>query len=754
MKSLIVWLSSLMTVLILTPLLADTAPIPRKVVALYDSNSYLDLWFTRALQYVAMPTEHAGLIVDYCDIQDGFPDIKEDPSVIGVVIWDLRDIKSEIAEKYVRWLLEVMDGGKKIVMFNSFPPDSLDPDREMEEAISRFWKKMGLEVVDWESQTYSTEIVYEDPKLMNFERNYIGVMSPYPMMEIVSNAVTSHLTVKNLRLPNKEFTLVATGPHGSYVAEDYGLYKQYYDDRDYIKWFFNPFSFFRLAFNTDALPKPDTTTMAGRRIYYSQIDGDGWNSISDVEKYRKSKSLSSEVILQEIIAPHPDLPVTVAPIGGDLDLTWVGVPQSIEIAKDIFELDHVEIGSHTYSHPFEWGFFQNYKPQDEEPYFDKYQYGTWEDTTLLDEFKSFVEKKDGEEVKIRESEFRYPKKLSQGYVIPRAYANKPFSIELEIQGSINFINKIAPAGKKVAILQWSGDCAPFAKALKLTSEARVGNINGGDTIFDRNYSSYAWVRPLSRTTKGERQIYSSMSNENLYTNLWTEKFYGFKQLLQTFENTNIPIRVKPLNLYYHMYSGEKLASLRALQQNIEFIKKQEIIPIKTSEFVKIVEGFYSTQIYPAGEMAWKIVGRGKLQTIRFDKAVLRGIDFEKSKGVIGQRHLHGSLYVYLDEKVEEPLIALKEIEDYFHEPLSALPYLVSSRWSVDGLERQNESHWSFIVRGYGNGEMTWRVPSDGEYRIKFDDREMIVSSNDKHLHFTIVSSALEPKTIDIEKKGS
>jgi len=28
------------------------------------------------------------------------------------------------------------------------------------------------------------------------------------------------------------------------------------------------------------VPKPDTTTLAGRRIYYSHIDGDGWKELT------------------------------------------------------------------------------------------------------------------------------------------------------------------------------------------------------------------------------------------------------------------------------------------------------------------------------------------------------------------------------------------------------------------------------------------------------------------------------------------
>ena len=67
------------------------------------------------------------------------------------------------------------------------------------------------------------------------------------------------------------------------------------------------------AFATDDLPKPDTTTLAGRRIYYSHIDGDGWRNVSLADEYAGHQVISARVILEEAIRPFPDLPVTVSP---------------------------------------------------------------------------------------------------------------------------------------------------------------------------------------------------------------------------------------------------------------------------------------------------------------------------------------------------------------------------------------------------------------------------------------------------------
>src|SRR5260370_34350443 len=109
-----------------------------------------------------------------------------------------------------------------------------------------------------------------------------------------------------------------------------------------------------MAFNSGDLPKPDTTTLMGRRIFYSHVDGDAWRNVTEVTGYKSKRALSAEVILNEVIRAFPDLPVTVAPIAADLDPAWYGTRASLEIAKRILAQRNVEAGTHTYSHPLDW----------------------------------------------------------------------------------------------------------------------------------------------------------------------------------------------------------------------------------------------------------------------------------------------------------------------------------------------------------------------------------------------------------------
>ena len=113
----------------------------------------------------------------------------------------------------------------------------------------------------------------------------------------------------------------------------------------------------------------------GAGVYQSlDIDGDGWRNVSLVKGYRKDQIYSSRVVLEEAIAPYPDLPITVGPIAADLDPEWSGDPEAQQIAREIFALPQVEVGHHTYSHPFEWGFFEEYTTLKEAPFATLYKH--------------------------------------------------------------------------------------------------------------------------------------------------------------------------------------------------------------------------------------------------------------------------------------------------------------------------------------------------------------------------------------------
>jgi hypothetical protein len=285
------------------------------------------------------------------------------------------------------------------------------------------------------------------------------------------------------------------------------------------------------------------------------------------------------------------------------------------------------------------------------------------------------------------------------------------------------------------------------------------NINGGDTRMDPEFPSYAWVSPIGLQSGEQQQIYASGSNENTYTHLWTDRFFGFQFLTRTLKNTDTPIRVKPHNIYYHMYSGDKLPGLVAVVENYKYARTQEIAPVTTARFAAVADGFYSATFTPVGPATWRVENRDGLQTIRFDRATLQTVDFEKSSGVLGQRHFQGSLYVALDPEVGAPMIALKPTRTMGDLPSSAVPYLVESRWEISGLQR-TKTGFSFDAWGYGAGDSTWRVPVAGRYAIRIRKAKGAISElfaqteSNQLLKLRLGQDGIEKVHVDVVIEGA
>jgi len=710
-----------------TPAIAEEV-VPRTIIALYDSrgdgiaDSYLHTM-------AEMPLNHLGLNVEYHDIREPLPDIEKRQDVRGVLTWFFTDTKMD-SDTYFKWALGVVNSGKKYVVMG---PLGVADEQNLSSSIvaNKFLEKIGVRMLEnWVENPFDVTYSYNTPDMFLDPGLFKWNPSPYLTMRGIGEQTKVHLSVHKENAPGYDSDLVITSPGGGYIAGNYIFRSNMREGEEISQWKINPLEFFRLAFATDDLPKPDTTTIAGRRIYYSHIDGDGWNNRTQLEEYREKPILSSQVIMDKAIKPFPDLPVTLTIIAADIDPEWVGTNESRAIAKEFFALPQVEAGTHTYSHPFYWQIFAYDDKRLEIPYLKLYNTPTWQPkiTTLKD---------------VAALRAKAPA-IPPGYTVPRAYANEPFNLNKEIEGSIKELTPLLPKGKKIEILTWSGNCLPWEEVVRLTRKAGIQNINGGDSRSDPEYPGYASLAAIGRPVGKERQIYASSSNENTYTNMWSDNFHAHRYLQKTLDNSESPVRLKPMNIYYHLYTGEREASLNGLLSNLAYARSQNIAPITTSHYTRIAEGFYDTRIIATAPDTWRIDKRGALETIRFDRHTLQSVDFQRSKGVIGQRHLHGSLYVYLDASVAQPVIALKAEEHNYDAPEDNIQYLVESRWLISGV-RRHEDRLDFTAQGFGAGEMVWQMPSPGHYSVSVGGTVKTIEVGDDHLLKVILEqNALQP----------
>lgn len=724
------WLAATLLALLASAAARAETLVPRTVIALYDGGEGRSYHFTRLHRAAEMPLNHLGLVVIPHDVSRGLPPPELMRGARGVITWfssaPIRD-----PQAYLAWLDEQMNEGLRVVMigdigFSLSSLSALAVRRRFERVMSR----IGIEWQgEWVSLTYGARIVAKEPAMVEFERVYPKVLQPYLRASAAGRDARAFLSIAR-QGQGDEDDLVVVGPAGGYIASGYAALLR--DDPPFVRaWYVNPFQFFRAAFATDDVPKLDTTTLSGRRIYYSHIDGDAWHNVVSLELYRDRRAVSAEVVFEQIVQKYRDLPVTVAPISADLDVTWYGNEEARALARRIFAMPNVEAGSHTHSHPFAWMFFRNPDPRREAPYLPRYPQrpgkslaeSVWDGGASAQPSGRAVEPIDGV------------------YERPRSYAVKPFDIGQEIEGSARIIQDLLPAGRRVEVMQWSGDTTPWAGVLAQTRKAGMRNINGGDPRMDGLFDSYAWVSPVARHVDGEWQIYSSGANENIYTDNWRRRFYAFRYLIDSLRNMETPVRIKPINLYYHFYSAEREEGLSSLLAILDYVRTQNVAPVATSRFAAIADGFLTGRLWQIGERQWRVENRGALQTVRFDRASMLAVDFARSRGIVGQTHFQGSLYVALDATVDEPVVALTDYQSPERAPDASMPYLVEARWHIERVERQDLS-WRFRGQGFGPGQFVWKVPAAGRFVVTADSGEgpntnTATAGGDGLLRFTV-----------------
>jgi hypothetical protein len=357
-----------------------------------------------------------------------------------------------------------------------------------------------------------------------------------------------------------------------------GGYDYFYQPRTFQKrWRINPFAFFEEAFGLAGMPRPDVSTLNGSRVFYTHIDGDGFNNITEMDYL----SLSSEVLLKRFFKRY-DLPFSLSIVVNDIDpASSLGGDRQLKVAREIFAMPNVEPASHTYTHPFDW--------------------------------------------------------------------SKPFDLEREITGALDFLNQhIALPNKPVRLLLWSGATNPNEAAVARADELGLFNINGGDGRFDSMRNSYSALAPLTTQVGNRTQFYTSNANDNIYGNDWTGPYYGLKNVVETWQKSESPRRIGAMNVYYHIFTGEKFASVKALETVYDYALTQPIAPMYTTEYVQLVQGFLSTDLARLNQDTWTATNYGSLRTLRFD-GEQRYPDFDRSENVIGYWHYQGALYVFLGE---------------------------------------------------------------------------------------------------------
>jgi len=562
-------------------------PVPRRVLVLYNGGETPALNYANAHRYLQMPLNHMGYVTDYVDVRTDLPAAVTPDRYAGVVSWFSGYVPAPRQAALSQWLQARLRDGMPLAVIGDW---GMAPDR----ALSRH---LGLAGDKVEPQV---------PLQQTHLAPMMGLENPLPLpsrqtelLQLTPDMARQAQPLVELRdARGRSFVAGAIAPWGGFVLDPNVLFE--IPGTEDARWLVDPFAFLQQALRLPAIPVPDTTTENGRRLLLAHVDGDGFPSLAEFS----GSPLAAQVLLKEVFEKYR-FPQTMSVIEAELAPDGLHPDLSArmeEVARKMFRLPHIEVGNHSYTHPFLWD--------------TSVQHGVFADNA---------------------------KEAARSLAMP-GYTT---DLKREIAGSTRYINeRLAPKDKPVKVFQWTGDTAPNAAALEISYQAGLLNINGGDTSISRANPSLTAIGGLGIRKGGYLQVYAPITNENIYTNLWTGPFYGFERAMETFEMTDSPRRIKPVGIYYHTYSASKPAALKALKKVYDWALAQPLHPVRTSEFITKVQDFYDYAMARDGA-GWRLrSSTGALRTVRLPQAL--GLPQPAtSQGVAGWRQGIEGAYVHL-----------------------------------------------------------------------------------------------------------
>ncbi len=635
-------------------------PLPRVVLALYDPRQIpgdvKEIQFLDVHQHVELPLNHLGLVVEYVDVTRPLPDPASRGDVIGALAWFPTQAAFDDPRPACRWLSGMMERGKRVVLLGQLGLYRKAAPSTLDPECAAAVKTLGVSAAGLATVDPLAVAITTATALMGFERRAAVDDPSAPLVRALPGSRAQLRVEIGEGQPPVE--PVTLTPRGGVALEPFLFYHNAQIEPHRKAWIVDPFAFFEDAFGVAGRPRPDPYTLSGRRVFMARLDGDGFFNVSENDRRRTAGAEFVAGFLDRM----PDTPFTIALISGYYDLALYRDPESLHLSRRAFSRPNVEPASHTHAHPLVW------------------------------------------------------RTLKSSLTIPRY---KP-SYAMETVGSVRKLEKLLPKGRSIGLLQWSGDCQPPEAAIAAAEDAGLLQMNGGGGRFDSAFPSLSHLFPIGRQAGSRRQIYAPVSNENDFTELWSARYYGYRDVLETFRRSGAPRRVKPVDVYVHFYSAERYASEKALRDVFAWARSQPLIPVFGGRYAAAARDFFRVTLESSGPGAFRILGGPDLRTARFD-AVSGTPDMGRSKGVIGWRREGSVLYVALDRSHNRE-IALSPRE-------TPGVRLEQADFEVDGWTPSRDGV-SFEKSGWWDGYCVLAGLRPGaRYRVRAGDFDRVLSAD-------------------------
>ena len=669
--------------------------IPRNVLVLVDTHSTdnplgIDLKLTSAQRFIGAPLNYLGLRYEFIDLaKQPLPSEIMMGRYAGIVMWLL---SGQNHPELGLWLKARINEGVHVAMFNSL---GFVPDNETAEFL-------GLQRVS-ANNVQRVEIASHDADMMGFEVQPVASrlqLVPYRLSEQGLLKGRSLLQLKDEY--GNRYDAAALTAWGGYVLAPYHIADLRFTEQ--TRWVLNPLKFLRAALQLPDVPMPDVTTEGGRRMLMVHIDGDGFASRAEI----KGAPFAAEVMQKEFLMRYK-LPTTVSVIEGEISSTGAhkDISPSLEnIAKQIFALPYIEGASHSYTHSLRWGA----------------------------ELKHAA----------HEGEEKNPEN-SHSIEIP----GYTFNLRREVQGSMDYINThLMPVGKKAQVFLWTGDCSPPADAIAEAYRHNYLNMNGGETLITQSNQSLTVVFSQGIRKAGWYQIYAPNQNENVYTNNWTGPFYGYQRVIETFNLTDLPYRLKPIDIYYHVYSASKAGAISALHKVYQWAMTRPLTPVYGSQYIRKVLDFESTTLAREGVTGDLLIRTGAdLRTLRLSGSR----PFSESSGgfgVAGITH-HADMP---ESAVTYLTLAAAQVRLPAHPDARNLPYIAEANGRISDFQRsKTASETRFTLTSNGASMFSLAQAQNCEVRV---DDQPIAAVHSTNSVYTQADHSIKPVESRTAKRGS
>jgi hypothetical protein len=576
--------------LLLLPFAAadEGVPVRRHVIVLMGGKRPLLETTDAAHAVLEMPMNHLGLVVLRRYLAEGPPPEPWLDDACAVVTYFTS--VGEACEWLWPWLeREVPRRKLRVVHFGNLGP-LLQPDPER---LTRWLAAFGLSYDDrYAEGAARVEVKLSEGCVLEADPRARAVhRGPRSEGNRVWVETRDRLAPEDARAP------VVTGAWGGLALDPWTLTEG--TDHEERRWHLDPFLFFGEALGVRGVPAPHPSVLNGRRMWFLQVDGDGFESLSSV----RPNTSSAQVMLDDVFR-HYALPFTVSVIVRSLaeDYLVVEPTPKMELARVILNLPNVEPASHGVLHTLRW-----------------------------------------------EEEAPPGATAGQGGLMWYAsLANYAYSRVNEVRESIRFINeRLLVPPRRCALMLWTGNALPPEEAILAATEMGARNLNGGVFRWDPWFDSVGFVSPWSRRVGKALQVYAGAANENDFEGFFDTMPGAFGHVAETIARSGAPRVLKPADVYAHFYSAENPVRLHALHALIRrFAIEEETAPVFASTYVEAVEAAVDRARVRRMPDGWLLQDFGACRTARMDGEP-RDVDFEKSRGLLGARRVKDSLYLHL-----------------------------------------------------------------------------------------------------------